>query len=140
MNRLYHIELGLKKQKLPAMKAGDTLRVYVRISEGEKERTQVFEGTLIARKGRTNRETITVRKISFGVGVERIFPLHSPVIEKIDVVRKGRVRRSKLYYLRGRKGQAAKVEESKTTTAAKPVEPLVSEDVGKPEPVQSERT
>lgn len=139
MNRLSHIEQGLKRQTLPALKAGDTVRVYVKITEGQKERTQVFEGIVIAQKGGSNRKTITVRKISFGVGVEKIFPVHSPLIEKIDVLRKGRVRRSKLYYLRGRKGRAAKIEEEKTTSVTAATEPAVSEHAEEGEPVQSEK-
>jgi large subunit ribosomal protein L19 len=83
----------------------------VRVVEGEKERIQVFEGVVIARKGGSSRETFTVRKISYGMGVERIFPLHSPMIDKIDVVRAGRVRRAKLYYLRSKKGRAARIRE-----------------------------
>lgn len=139
MNRLSHVEQGLKRQPLPALKAGDTVRVYVKITEGEKERTQVFEGIVIAQKGGSNRKTITVRKISFGVGVEKIFPVHSPLIEKIDVLREGRVRRSKLYYLRGRKGRAAKIEEEKTTSVTAATKPAVSEYAEEGEPVQSEK-
>ncbi len=139
MNRLSHIEQGLKRQPLPALKAGDTVRVYVKITEGEKKRTQVFEGIVIAQKGGSNRKTITVRKISFGVGVEKIFPVHSPLIEKIDVLRAGRVRRSKLYYLRGRKGRAAKIEEEKTTSVTAATKPAVSEYAEEGEPTQSEK-
>jgi large subunit ribosomal protein L19 len=95
----------------PEFRAGDTIRVHVRIREGEKERLQAFEGTVLARKNTGMGETITVRKISFGTGVERIFPLHAPVIEHIDLVRTGRVRRAKLYYLRGLKGKAARLKE-----------------------------
>jgi large subunit ribosomal protein L19 len=87
------------------------VRVHVRVVEGEKERIQVFEGVVIARKGGSSRETFTVRKVSYGTGVERIFPLHSPMLEKIDVVRMGRVRRAKLYYLRSKKGRAARIRE-----------------------------
>ena len=87
------------------------MRVHVRVVEGEKERIQMFEGVVIARKGGSSRETFTVRKISYGIGVERIFPLHSPMIDKIDVVRLGRVRRAKLYYLRSKKGRAARIRE-----------------------------
>ena len=140
MNRLSQIEQGLKREQAPVVKTGDTVRVYVKITEGEKERTQVFEGTVIARKGSSNRKTFTVRKISFGVGVEKIFPLHSPLIEKIDVLRKGRVRRSKLYYLRARKGRAAKIEEEKTTPVTAVTESAVPEHAEEGEPVQSEKT
>ncbi len=98
---------------LPQFKPGDTVRVHFRIREGEKERVQVFEGTVIGRSGSGPRETFTVRKVSYGVGVERIFPLHSPRVEKIEVVRAGRVRRAKLYYLRKRLGKAARIAEER---------------------------
>ena len=96
---------------LPVIRIGDTIKVHVKIREGEKERIQIYEGTLIARKNKGISQTITVRKISFGVGVERIFPVNAPVIVKIDVVRTGFVRRAKLYYLRGLKGKAARLKE-----------------------------
>ncbi len=95
----------------PEFRPGDTIRVHVRIKEGDKERLQAFEGTVIARKNTGLGETITVRKVSFGQGVERIFPVHAPVIDHIDVVRTGRVRRAKLYYLRNLKGKAARLRE-----------------------------
>ena len=95
----------------PEFRPGDTIRVHVRIREGEKERLQAFEGTVIARKNIGVGETITVRKVSFGQGVERIFPLHAPVVDHIDLVRTGRVRRAKLYYLRGLRGKAARLRE-----------------------------
>ncbi len=100
-----------KRTDLPALRPGDTVRVHVRIREGEKERLQAFEGTLIARHNVGLGATITVRKISFGQGVERIFPLHGPVIDRIELVRTGKVRRAKLYYLRGLKGKAARLKE-----------------------------
>lgn len=100
-----------KRTDLPELRIGDTVRVHVKIKEGDKERLQAFEGTLIARKNSGLGETITVRKISFGQGVERIFPLHAPVIDHIDVVRSGRVRRAKLYYLRDRRGKSARIAE-----------------------------
>jgi large subunit ribosomal protein L19 len=100
-----------KRADLPEIRPGDTVRVHVKIKEGDKERLQAFEGTLIARKNQGLGETITVRKISFGQGVERIFPLHSNVIDRIEMVRTGRVRRAKLYYLRGRRGKAARLKE-----------------------------
>jgi large subunit ribosomal protein L19 len=100
-----------KKAEIPEFRPGDTIRVHVRIKEGDKERLQAFEGTVIARKNIGMGETITVRKISFGQGVERIFPIHAPVVDHIDVVRTGRVRRAKLYYLRGLKGKAARLKE-----------------------------
>ena len=94
-----------------AVRPGDTVRVHVRIREGEKERLQAYEGTVIARHNTGVGETLTVRKVSFGQGVERIFPVHAPVVDKIELVRTGRVRRAKLYYLRGLKGKAARLRE-----------------------------
>ena len=99
------------KEELPEVKVGDTVRVHVRIKEGSRERIQVFEGTVIARKHGGIGETITVRRISYGVGCEKVFPLHSPNVAMIETVRKGKVRRAKLYYLRDRVGKAAKVKE-----------------------------
>jgi large subunit ribosomal protein L19 len=98
---------------LPDFAPGDSIRVHVKVREGEKERIQVFAGIVIARRGGGARETFTVRKISSGIGVERIFPLHSPVIDRIEVERKGSVRRAKLYYLRSRKGKAARIDEKR---------------------------
>ena len=104
-----------KKAEIPAIQPGDTVRVHVRIKESEtKERLQAFEGVVIARKHGGARETITVRKTSFGVGVERIFPLHATIVDHIDVVKRGRVRRAKLYYLRGLRGKAARIRERDT--------------------------
>jgi|SRR5580700_1781216 large subunit ribosomal protein L19 len=100
-----------KRPEAPEFRPGDTIRVHVKIKEGDKERLQAFEGTVIARKNSGLGETITVRKVSFGQGVERIFPLHATVIDHIDVVRTGRVRRAKLYYLRDLKGKAARLRE-----------------------------
>jgi len=100
-----------KRTDIPEFRAGDTVRVHVKIREGDKERLQAFEGTVIARKNTGMGETITVRKVSFGQGVERIFPVHARVIDHIDVVRTGRVRRAKLYYLRGLRGKAARLRE-----------------------------
>ncbi|WP_019120466.1 50S ribosomal protein L19 [Brevibacillus massiliensis] len=99
------------KQDLPAFRPGDTVRVHVKVIEGQRERIQLFEGVVIRRRGTGISETFTVRKISYGVGVERTFPLHSPKIDKLEVVRKGRVRRAKLYYLRDRVGKAARIKE-----------------------------
>ncbi|MEK4554820.1 MULTISPECIES: 50S ribosomal protein L19 [Jeotgalicoccus] len=99
------------KTDLPEFKAGDTVKVHVRIVEGDRERIQLFEGVVIKRRGGGISETFTVRKISYGVGVERTFPVHTPKIEKIDVVRRGRVRRAKLYYLRNLRGKAARIRE-----------------------------
>jgi large subunit ribosomal protein L19 len=114
MNALSAVEKPEMRADLPTFRIGDTIRVHVKIKEGDKERVQVFEGIVIARKNGDLRTTFTVRKTSFGQGVERIFPLHSPVIEKIEVTRKGRVRRAKLYYLRDLRGKAAKIKEIKT--------------------------
>lgn len=100
-----------RRADIPEFRPGDTIRVHVKIKEGDKERLQAFEGTVIARKNTGMGETITVRKISFGQGVERIFPINAPVIDHIDMVRTGRVRRAKLYYLRGLKGKAARLRE-----------------------------
>ena len=114
MNRLDVVENTQVKENIPNFQPGDTLRVHVRIKEGNKERLQAFEGVCIARKHGGVRETVTVRKVSFGVGVERIFPLHGTVIDHIDVVRRGRVRRAKLYYLRDLRGKAARIKERDT--------------------------
>src|SRR5215210_4278088 len=115
MNRLDKIEETQLRNNIPQFQPGDTVRVHVRIKESEtKERLQVFEGVVIARKHGGARETITVRKTSFGVGVERIFPLHASVIDHIDLVRRGRVRRAKLYYLRKLRGKAARIRERDT--------------------------
>ena len=104
----------LGDKELPKFDAGDTLRVHVRIKEGERERVQVFEGVCIAKNGGGLNESYTVRKISFGEGVERVFPVYSPMIEKIEVKRRGKVRRAKLYYLRDRRGKSARIAERTT--------------------------
>jgi len=109
MDVLEKIEQQQMKKDLPAFRPGDAIRVHVKIKEGDKERIQVFEGIVISLRRARNHSSFTVRKMSFGHGVERIFPLHSPVIDKIEVVRPGRVRRAKLYYLRGRRGKAARI-------------------------------
>lgn len=111
MNRLDSVEKTQLKENVPSFQPGDTLKVHVRIKEGNKERLQVFEGVCIARKHGGARETITVRKVSFGIGVERIFPLHATIVDHIDVVRRGKVRRAKLYYLRDRTGKSARIKE-----------------------------
>ena len=111
MNRLQRLEQTFPTNTLPDCEIGDTARVHVKVIEGEKERVQVFEGVVIARKGKKISETVTVRKVSYGVGVERIFPTNSPNIAKVEVTRKGKVRRAKLYYLRDKKGKQAKVAE-----------------------------
>jgi large subunit ribosomal protein L19 len=115
MNRLDGIEKTQLRDKPPEFQPGDTVRVHVRIKESEtKERLQAFEGVVIARKHGGARETITVRKTSFGVGVERIFPLHATIVDHIDVIKRGRVRRAKLYYLRDLRGKAARIRERDT--------------------------
>lgn len=113
MNKLDHLQNAHVRDDLPRFKAGDTVRVHVRVVEGGRERVQLFEGVVIARKGGGINDTCTVRKMSFGVGVERVFPVHAPIIQKIEVVRKGDVRRAKLYYLRDRVGKAARIKEQR---------------------------
>ncbi len=113
MNKLDIIEKEYLKTDVPAIRIGDTVRVHVRIVEGDKVRIQLFEGVVIARKHGGVRETLTVRKTSFGYGVERVFPLHSPVVDKIEVVRSGKVRRAKLYFLRKLSGKAARLREDR---------------------------
>ena len=109
MDIVSQLESQQSKKEIPDLRPGQTVRVHVKIVEGEKERTQVFEGIVIGLSGGSNRATFTVRKISYGVGVERIFPLHSPRIDKVEVVSRGVVRRAKLYYLRQRSGKAARL-------------------------------
>ncbi|MFV9672480.1 MAG: 50S ribosomal protein L19 [Acidimicrobiia bacterium] len=113
MNTLDQIESAQLRDDIPKFAPGDTVRVDVRVIEGGRERSQAFEGVVIARKGGGIRETFTVRKISFGVGVERIFPLHAPIIQQIEVLRRGDVRRAKLYYLRDRVGKATRIKEKR---------------------------
>jgi large subunit ribosomal protein L19 len=111
------LEQGQLRKDVPDIRPGDTVRVHVRLkeAEGEKERVQPFEGVVIAKRGRLAGASFTLRRVSFGVGVERIFPVHSPVIQSIEVVRRGKVRRAKLYYLRGRKGKAARIKRVERT-------------------------
>ena len=111
MNIIESLTNDQLRTDLPEFNIGDTIKVHVKIKEGDKERIQVFEGTVIARKHSGVSETFTVRRVSYGVGVERVFPVHSPNIDKLEIVRKGKVRRGKLYYLRNRAGKAAKVKE-----------------------------
>lgn len=111
MDLIRAVEQEQMKKDIPDFRPGDTLRVYTKVVEGSRERIQVFEGLVIARKGGGLRETFTVRKISYGVGVERVFMLHSPRIDKIEVVKKGSVRRAKLYYMRNLRGKAARIKE-----------------------------
>jgi large subunit ribosomal protein L19 len=118
MNRLDAVEKLQTTRELPDIQPGDTVRVHVRIKESEtKERIQIFEGLVIGRKGGGVRETITVRKVSFGVGVERIFPLHATIVQQIEIMKRGRVRRAKLYYLRNLRGKAARIRERDTRQA-----------------------
>ena len=117
-NLIDAIEASQLKTDIPDFKVGDTVRVHAKIIEGDKERIQVFEGVVISRANGGNRATFTVRKISYGVGVERVFPLHSPRIDKIEVVSRGRVRRAKLYYLRELSGKAARIKGTRVLRAA----------------------
>ena len=117
MNRIAQIEKSYMRDDLPEFASGDTVRVHVKIKEGEKERIQVFRGTVISRRGSGTGATFTVRKISQGIGVERVFPLHSPNIAKIERVRTGSVKRDKLYYLRGLTGKSARIKEQLAETA-----------------------
>jgi large subunit ribosomal protein L19 len=113
MDKVKAVEAQALKKQIPDFRPGDTVRVHVKVTEGGRERLQVFEGTVIARRGGGTGATFTVRRISHGVGVERIFPLHSPRVERIDVVRRGRVRRAKLHYLRGRVGKETRIKEQR---------------------------
>ena len=113
MNLIDRIEAGELKKEPSAVRIGDTVRAHIRIVEGEKERVQVFEGVVIRLHGGGSRKTMTVRKVSFGVGVERVFPLHSPRLEKVDVVKRAKVRQAKLYFLRDLRGKAARLKELK---------------------------
>ncbi|MDL2232805.1 50S ribosomal protein L19 [Ruminococcaceae bacterium OttesenSCG-928-L11] len=112
MDALKLIAQDCMKAELPVVNVGDTVKVHVKIKEGERERIQLFEGTVIAKQHGGISETFTVRRVAHGVGVERVFPIHSPSVDKVELVRKGRVRRGKLYYLRNRVGKAAKVKEA----------------------------
>lgn len=111
-----------KMAKIPAFRPGDTVKVHMKVKEGDSERVQVFEGTVISRRGRGAGETYTVRKISFGVGVERTFPVTTPHVEKVELVRSGKVRRARLYYLRGLTGKSARVDERETGVSGVPPE------------------
>ena len=115
MEILKQIERESMRLDLPHFAAGDTVKVYVKIKEGEKERIQIFQGVVISKRGGGTNATFTVRKVSYGIGVERIFPLHSPVIDKVEVITRGRVRRSKIYYLRKLRGKAARIKERRFT-------------------------
>ena len=131
MNNVDLVEKPRLRDDLPDFRAGDTLRVHVRVAEAGRERIQVFQGVVIRRQGGGLRETFTVRKISFGVGVERTFPVHSPSIAKIELVSRGRVRRAKLYYLRERRGRAARIKELREPVVARtPSAPSDEDDEG----------
>lgn len=119
MHRIAQIEKSMMKEDIPEFSAGDTVKVHVRIKEGDKERIQMFQGTVIGRRGGGTGATFTVRKVSQGVGVERVFPLHSPNVAKIERLRVGAVRRAKLYYLRNLTGKSARIREQLTDKAAK---------------------
>jgi large subunit ribosomal protein L19 len=113
MEKIEQLEKELIRIDHPDFRPGDTVKVHVKIKEGEKERIQVFQGAVISKRGGSSKATFTVRKVSYGVGVERIFPLHSPILDKIEVVNKGRVRRAKIYYLRKLRGKAARIREKR---------------------------
>jgi large subunit ribosomal protein L19 len=119
MHKLDDVDAASLRDDIPAFRAGDNIKVHVKVIEGTRSRVQVFQGVVIRRHGGGIGETYTVRKVSFGVGVERTFPLHSPVIEKIEVVTRGDVRRAKLYYLRDLRGKAAKIKEKRNVTPAR---------------------
>lgn len=119
MHILDSVDAASLRKDVPEFRAGDTLKVHVNIIEGKNTRVQVFQGFVLGRQGDGVRETFTVRKVSFGVGVERTFPVHSPIIEKIEVVTKGDVRRAKLYYMRALRGKAAKIKEKRDFSSAK---------------------
>jgi len=119
MHKLDDVDAASLRDDIPAFRAGDNIKVHVKVIEGTRSRVQVFQGVVIRRHGGGIGETYTVRKVSFGVGVERTFPLHSPVIEKIEVVTRGDVRRAKLYYLRDLRGKAAKIKEKRDVTTAR---------------------
>ena len=123
MNSLDAVQRGSLKKGIPTFRAGDTVKVHVKVVEGNKTRVQVFQGVVIARRGSGAGETFTVRKVSYGVGVERTFPLHTPIVERIELVTRGDVRRAKLYYLRDLRGKAAKIREKREAYAV-----LVDED------------
>jgi len=115
MNQTDIVDKAILRDDIPLFRPGDIIKVHVRVVEGNRERIQVFQGAVIRRQGSGARETFTVRKVSFGVGVERTFPVHSPILSKIEMVTEGDVRRAKLYYLRDRIGKAAKIKERRTT-------------------------
>jgi large subunit ribosomal protein L19 len=119
MHILDNVDAASLRDDVPEFRSGDTLKVHVKVVEGNRSRVQIFQGAVIRRQGAGVRETFTVRKVSFGVGVERTFPVHSPIIDKIEVVTRGDVRRAKLYYLRDLRGKAAKIKEKRETPVAR---------------------
>jgi large subunit ribosomal protein L19 len=119
MHTLDHVDAASLRDDVPDFRAGDTVKVHVKVVEGNRSRIQVFQGVVIRRQGGGIRETFTVRKISFGVGVERTFPVHTPVIEKVELLTRGDVRRAKLYYLRNLRGKAAKIREKREAPTAR---------------------
>ena len=114
MEKVIQLERESMRMDIPPFSAGDTVKVHVKIREGEKERSQVFQGVVISKNKGTSNATFTVRKVSYGVGVERVFPMHSPIIDKIEVVSRGKVRRAKIYYLRKLRGKAARIKEKRS--------------------------
>lgn len=118
MNIIQSLEKAQAKDNIPSFRVGDTIRVHAKVVEGDKERIQVYEGVVIGRQGAGVREIIRVRKLSYGVGVERLFPLHSPMIDKIELAKQGKVRRAKLYFLRELRGKAARIKEKERTFAS----------------------
>ncbi|MGA0850711.1 MAG: 50S ribosomal protein L19 [Candidatus Nanopelagicaceae bacterium] len=140
MNVLDAVDAATLRKDIPNFRPGDELKVHVRVIEGNKSRIQVFQGLVIARQGSGARETFTIRKLSYGVGVERIFPVHAPVIEKIELVRKGEVRRAKLYYLRELRGKAAKIRERRGAEDLEAIysAPVVAESAPATAPVVAE--
>ena len=121
MNKLQNIEKEYLRTDIPEFRSGDTLKIHVKVREGEKERLQIFQGFVISRRGSGTNESFTVRKMSGGIGVERVFPLHSPILDRIEVLRRGRVRRAKLFYLRSLRGKAARIEERREDRPPKKV-------------------
>jgi len=127
MNKIDLVERPRLREDMPDFRPGDALRVHVRVAEAGRQRIQIFQGVVMRRQGGGLRETFTVRKVSFGVGVERTFPLHSPTVAKVEVVTKGRVRRAKLYYLRERRGKRARIRERRESTSARGQAPVADE-------------
>ena len=136
MSLIGAVEEGLRKE-VTDFSIGDTVRVSVKVVEGDKERIQPFDGVVIARKGSHTRETFMVRKISFGVGVEKIFPVYAPAVARIEVLKRGRIRRAKLYYLRGKKGKAAKIREKERVFAPKAAAQPAKTQVDETQPAES---